>query len=158
MSGPAQELSTLPTSGTPGDPVLEVRGLAVDFGTASAVRGVDLVLHRGEVLGLVGESGSGKSVTALAAMGLLPATADVRGSVRLDGTELVGASDATLSRVRGNRIAMVFQDPLSAFTPVYRIGDQIVEALRTHQDLSRERAAERAVELLDLVGIPEPRV
>ncbi|MEV6008625.1 ABC transporter ATP-binding protein [Streptomyces sp. NPDC051976] len=135
-----------------------MRGLTVDFGTASAVRGVDLVLHRGEVLGLVGESGSGKSVTALAAMGLLPATADVRGSVRLDGTELVGASDTALSRVRGNRIAMVFQDPLSAFTPVYRIGDQIVEALRTHQDLSRERAAERAVELLDLVGIPEPRV
>jgi peptide/nickel transport system ATP-binding protein len=141
----------------PGDPVLDIRGLHVDFAGVPAVRGVDLALRRGEVLGLVGESGSGKSVTALAAMGLLPGGADVRGSVRLDGTELVGAGDAALSAVRGNRIAMVFQDPLSAFTPVYRIGDQIVEALRIHQDLSRERAAERAVELLDLVGIPEPR-
>ncbi|CAG6395782.1 ABC transporter ATP-binding protein [Streptomyces cocklensis] len=145
-------------NGRPGDPVLDIRGLHVDFAGVPAVRGVDLALHRGEVLGLVGESGSGKSVTALAAMGLLPGGAGVRGSVRLDGTELVGAGDAALSAVRGNRIAMVFQDPLSAFTPVYRIGDQIVEALRTHQDLSRERAAERAVELLDLVGIPEPRV
>ncbi|SCD64604.1 peptide/nickel transport system ATP-binding protein [Streptomyces sp. DvalAA-14] len=145
-------------SASAGKPVLQIRGLAVDFGAAPAVRGVDLVLHRGEVLGLVGESGSGKSVTALAAMGLLPRGAHIRGSVRLDGTELVGAPDTALSRLRGNRVAMVFQDPLSAFTPVYRIGDQIVEAIRTHQDLSRERAAERAVELLDLVGIPEPRV
>ncbi|WP_329174925.1 dipeptide ABC transporter ATP-binding protein [Streptomyces sp. NBC_01477] len=146
------------TESLPDDVVLDIRGLEVDFGTVPAVRGVDLVLHRGEVLGLVGESGSGKSVTALAAMGLLPGGARVRGSVRLDGTELVGATDAALSAVRGNRIAMVFQDPLSAFTPVYRIGDQIAEALRAHQDLSRERAAERAVELLDLVGIPEPRI
>ncbi|WP_199923495.1 ABC transporter ATP-binding protein [Streptomyces sp. NRRL F-5123] len=138
--------------------VLDIRGLRVDFAGVPAVRGVDLALRRGEVLGLVGESGSGKSVTALAAMGLLPSGADVRGSVTLDGTELVGAGDTALSAVRGNRIAMVFQDPLSAFTPVYRIGDQIVEALRTHQDISRERAAERAVELLDLVGIPEPRI
>ncbi|MEW2523041.1 ABC transporter ATP-binding protein [Actinacidiphila alni] len=140
------------------DPVLDISGLTVDFDGVPAVRGVDLRLGRGEVLGLVGESGSGKSVTALAAMGLLPSAAHVGGSVRLDGAELVGAGDKALSRVRGDRVAMVFQDPLSAFTPVYRIGDQIVEAIRTHQDLSREKAAERAVELLDLVGIPEPRL
>ncbi|MFI1098381.1 dipeptide ABC transporter ATP-binding protein [Streptomyces sp. NPDC020917] len=140
------------------DLVLELRGLTVDFRGTPAVRGVDLALRRGEVLGLVGESGSGKSVTALAAMGLLPDSATVGGSVRLDGTELVGASDTALSRLRGNRIAMVFQDPLTAFTPVYRIGDQIVEALRTHQDMTRAKAARRAVELLDLVGIPEPAV
>ncbi|MDX6356873.1 MAG: glutathione transport system ATP-binding protein [Streptomyces sp.] len=141
-----------------GEPVLDIRGLAVDFHGVPAVRGVDLTLRPGEVLGLVGESGSGKSVTALAALGLLPAGATVRGSVRLDGAELLGASDAALSRVRGDRIAMVFQDPLSAFTPVYRIGDQIVEAIRTHQEVSREQAVRQSVELLDLVGIPEPRL
>ncbi|WP_328536793.1 ABC transporter ATP-binding protein [Streptomyces sp. NBC_00344] len=138
--------------------VLEVNGLEVDFGDTPAVRGVSFSLRRGEVLGLVGESGSGKSATALAVLGLLPENAAVRGSVKLDGTELVGASDKALSEVRGNRISMVFQDPLSAFTPVYRIGDQIAEAVRAHQDVSRERARERAVELLDLVGIPEPHL
>ncbi|WP_328319544.1 ABC transporter ATP-binding protein [Streptomyces sp. NBC_00388] len=136
--------------------VLEVSGLEVDFDGAPAVRGVSFSLRRGEVLGLVGESGSGKSATALAVLGLLPGNAAVRGSVRLDGTELVGASDRALSAVRGSRIGMVFQDPLSAFTPVYRIGDQIAEAVRAHQDVSRETARARAVELLDLVGIPEP--
>ncbi|WP_327295335.1 ABC transporter ATP-binding protein [Streptomyces sp. NBC_01197] len=140
----------------PGTPVLEVSDLEVDFDGAPAVRGVSFSLRRGEVLGLVGESGSGKSATALAVLGLLPGNAAVRGSVRLDGTELVGASDRALSAVRGSRIGMVFQDPLSAFTPVYRIGDQIAEAVRAHQDVSREVARARAVELLDLVGIPEP--
>ncbi|MFG2625683.1 dipeptide ABC transporter ATP-binding protein [Streptomyces sp. NPDC048473] len=145
------------------DVVLEVSSLAVDFDGVPAVRGVDLTLRRGEVLGLVGESGSGKSATALAVLGLLPANAGVRGSVRLAGrdkepaTELVGATDRVLSSVRGSRIGMVFQDPLSAFTPVYRIGDQIAEAIRTHRDVTREKARADAVGLLDLVGIPEPR-
>jgi peptide/nickel transport system ATP-binding protein len=138
--------------------VLEVRDLAVDFAGSPAVRGVGFELERGEVLGIVGESGSGKSVTALAVLGLLPHTATVSGSVRLDGTELIGAPEATLNSVRGARIAMVFQDPLSAFTPVYRIGEQIAEAVRAHQDISKEKAALRAVELLDLVGIPEPHI
>ncbi|MFJ8308700.1 MULTISPECIES: dipeptide ABC transporter ATP-binding protein [unclassified Streptomyces] len=138
--------------------VLTVRDLEVDFDGAPAVRGVSFSLARGEVLGLVGESGSGKSATALAMVGLLPSNATVRGSVRLGPAELVGASDRELSAVRGRRIGMVFQDPLSAFTPVYRIGDQIAEAVRAHQDVSRERARARAVELLDLVGIPEPDV
>ncbi|WP_428952417.1 dipeptide ABC transporter ATP-binding protein [Streptomyces sp. cg35] len=137
--------------------LLEVTDLHVEFDGKPAVRGVDLSLRRGEVLGLVGESGSGKSATALALLGLLPGNATVRGSVRLDGQELVGASDRDLSRVRGARIGVVFQDPLSAFTPVYRIGDQIAEAVRAHRDVSREAARERAVELLDLVGIPRAR-
>ncbi|MFD4525939.1 dipeptide ABC transporter ATP-binding protein [Streptomyces sp. NPDC058470] len=137
--------------------VLEVAGLDVDFDGRPAVRDVSFSLARGEVLGLVGESGSGKSATALAVLGLLPDNATVRGSVRLDGQELIGAGERELTRIRGSRVSMVFQDPLSAFTPVYRIGDQIAEAVRAHQDVSRERALERAAELLDLVGIPASR-
>ncbi|WP_263107801.1 ABC transporter ATP-binding protein, partial [Kitasatospora sp. DSM 101779] len=136
--------------------LLTVRDLTVDFGTAPAVRGIDLDLHRGETLGIVGESGSGKSVTALAVLGLLPGTARVGGSVRLEGRELVGLPARDLAAVRGRRIAMVFQDPLSAFTPVYRIGDQIAEAVRIHQAVDRATARKRAADLLDLVGIPAP--
>ncbi|MFJ5921265.1 dipeptide ABC transporter ATP-binding protein [Kitasatospora sp. NPDC092948] len=137
-------------------PLLAVRNLTVDFGDHPAVRGVDLDLRRGETLGLVGESGSGKSVTALAVLGLLPAAARIGGSVRLDGQELVGLPARQLADIRGRRIAMVFQDPLSAFTPVYRIGDQIAEAVRVHQDVGRAAALKRAADLLDLVGIPDP--
>ncbi|MFB6890857.1 dipeptide ABC transporter ATP-binding protein [Kitasatospora sp. NPDC056327] len=147
----------------PGTPLLQVGDLRVDFtgprGSAPvpAVRGVDLTLRRGETLGIVGESGSGKSVTALAVLGLLPGTARVRGSVRLDGRELLGLPGRELAAVRGRRIAMVFQDPLSAFTPVHRIGVQLVEALRVHRaGLDRSAARRRAAELLDLVGIPAP--
>ncbi|MFB7663796.1 dipeptide ABC transporter ATP-binding protein [Kitasatospora sp. NPDC056138] len=136
--------------------LLTVSDLSVDFDGVPAVRGVDLRLRRGETLGIVGESGSGKSVTSLAILGLLPTTATVGGSVRLDGRELVGLPNRELAAVRGRKVAMVFQDPLSAFTPVYRIGDQIVEALRIHQDLDKPTARKRAAELLDLVGIPAP--
>ncbi|MEV6183695.1 ATP-binding cassette domain-containing protein, partial [Streptomyces sp. NPDC052015] len=118
-------------------PVLEVARLNVDFDGRPAVRDVSLSLSRGEVLGLVGESGSGKSATALAVLGLLPDNATVQGSVRLDGQELVGAGERELTRIRGSRVAMVFQDPLSAFTPVHRVGDQIAEAVRAHQGVSR---------------------
>ncbi|MFJ1791218.1 ABC transporter ATP-binding protein [Kitasatospora griseola] len=137
-------------------PLLAVRNLTVDFGDHPAVRGVDLDLRRGETLGLVGESGSGKSVTALAVLGLLPAAARIGGSVRLDGEELVGLPARQLAEIRGRRIAMVFQDPLSAFTPVYRIGDQIAEAVRVHQKVGKAAARSRAADLLDLVGIPDP--
>ncbi|KIQ64824.1 ABC transporter ATP-binding protein [Kitasatospora griseola] len=137
-------------------PLLAVRNLTVDFGDHPAVRGVDLDLRRGETLGLVGESGSGKSVTALAVLGLLPAAARIGGSVRLDGEELVGLPARQLAGIRGRRIAMVFQDPLSAFTPVYRIGDQIAEAVRVHQNVGKAAARSRAADLLDLVGIPDP--
>ena len=141
------------------DAVLVVDDLHVTFPGAEAdvraVRGVSYELARGEVLGIVGESGSGKSAGAQAVMGLLPETAQVSGSVRLGGQELTGLDDRGLSKVRGSKIAMVFQDPLSALTPVYAVGDQIAEAVRVHRDVSREAAAARAVELLDMVGIPQ---
>ncbi|MEV0596591.1 ABC transporter ATP-binding protein [Nonomuraea cavernae] len=139
--------------------ILEVHDLTVTFpGDIQAVRGVSYEVARGEVLGIVGESGSGKSVTSLAVMGLLPQNAEVSGSVKLHGQELVGVDEKELTRVRGKSISMIFQDPLSAFTPVYTIGDQIAEAVRVHQKLGKDKAARRAVELLDLVGIPHPNV
>ena len=142
------------------DPVLRVDDLQVTFpgrdGDVQAVRGVSFDLARGEILGIVGESGAGKSATAQAVMGLLPESARVRGSVRLGDEELTGLGDRGLSRVRGERISMVFQDPLSALTPVYTVGDQIAEAVRAHHGVSRAAAGERAVELLDLVGTPRP--
>jgi peptide/nickel transport system ATP-binding protein len=145
---------------TPGA-VLEVRDLTVTFpseaGPVDAVRGLTYSLQRGEVLGIVGESGSGKSVSSLAVMGLLPRSARVHGSVRFDGKEMLGLGDRQLSRIRGNKIAMVFQDPLSALTPVYTVGDQIAEAITTHQDVRRAVARDRAAELLDIVGIPNAK-
>ncbi len=147
---------------TEGTPVLAVRDLNVRFpsedGVVHAVRGVDLTVDAGEVVGLVGESGSGKSVTSMSVMGLLDESARLDGSVQLHGTELLGRDDAWMSQVRGLRMAMMFQDPLSALTPVYSIGDQLIEALQVHRKMSKRDASERAHELLDLVGIPNPRV
>ncbi|MFB9473176.1 dipeptide ABC transporter ATP-binding protein [Nonomuraea salmonea] len=137
-------------------PVLEVGDLTVSFGGVPAVRGVSYAVRPGEVLGIVGESGSGKSLTCAAVMGLLPPRARVTGSVRLHGRELIGAPDRALNAFRGKTMSMVFQDPLSALTPVYRVGDQIAEAVRVHQRVSKETALVKAVELLDLVGIPHP--
>ncbi|MDL4818088.1 dipeptide ABC transporter ATP-binding protein [Actinomadura opuntiae] len=135
--------------------VLAVRDLTVRYAPdVHAVRGVGLDVGAGEVLGVVGESGSGKTALALAIMGLLPPAAQVTGSVRLRGEELLGRSDAELSRVRGKDLAMVFQDPLSALTPVHPVGDQIAETIRAHAGATRAAARARAVELLDLVGIP----
>ncbi|MDU0348987.1 ABC transporter ATP-binding protein [Actinomyces sp. MRS3W] len=144
-------------------PLLEVSDLRVSFpsedGVVHAVRGVNLELARGEVLALVGESGSGKSVTSTAVMGLLDESAAVSGSVKLHGTELLGRSDAYMSKIRGTQVSMVFQDPLSALTPVYTVGRQIVEALKVHnRGMSDKDAGQRAIELLDLVGIPNPTV
>ncbi|NRQ31039.1 ABC transporter ATP-binding protein [Nonomuraea sp. NN258] len=137
-------------------PVLQVTELNVAFDGVRAVRGVSYAVRPGEVLGIVGESGSGKSVTSAAVMGLLPQNAKVTGSVRLHGQELIGARERELTALRGKAVSMVFQDPLSALTPVYRVGDQIAEAVRVHQRISRENAAVKAVELLELVGIPRP--
>ncbi|MFI6501118.1 dipeptide ABC transporter ATP-binding protein [Nonomuraea typhae] len=139
--------------------ILEVKDLTVTFpGGIQAVRGVSYEVSRGEVLGIVGESGSGKSVTSLAIMGLLPKNAVTSGSVKLHGRELLGVDADDLVDIRGKTISMIFQDPLSAFTPVYTIGDQIAEAVRIHQKTGKDKAAKRAVELLDLVGIPHPSV
>lgn len=142
--------------------LLEVSGLTVDFPTdgapVQAVRGVNFRVDAGEVVALVGESGAGKSASAMAVVGLLPEFAEVSGSVRLQGEELIGRSDAEMSRIRGNTIGTVFQDPMSALTPVYTVGDQIAEALTVHNpDLSRRAARTRAVELLELVGISQPQ-
>ena len=140
--------------------VLSIRDLRVTFdtplGALEAVRGVDIDVHAGEMMGVVGESGSGKSVTFLAAMGLLPHRAKVTGSVKLNGQEMIGASNKVLRNMRGGLMSMIFQDPLSALNPVHRIGDQIIEMLKAHQpNLSEKDAANRAVELLEIVGIPQ---
>ncbi|MFE7632878.1 dipeptide ABC transporter ATP-binding protein [Kitasatospora sp. NPDC057518] len=159
-TGPA----TAPTGSTdPAGPapVLSVRGLSVSFpseaGPVEAVRGVDFDLLPGRTLGIVGESGSGKSATALAVMGLLPPTARIGGRILLGGRDLAAMDDKELSRVRGKDIGMVFQDPMSALTPIFTVGRLLSEALRVHRELSRKDAWEQAVELLDLVGIPDPR-
>ncbi|MGV0044613.1 dipeptide ABC transporter ATP-binding protein [Mycobacterium colombiense] len=142
-------------------PLLEVTDLAVTFPTGgdpvTAVRGISYRIEPGEVVAMVGESGSGKSVSAMAAIGLLPEYAQVRGSVRLHDTELLGLGDDAMSRFRGKAVGMVFQDPMSALTPVYTVGDQIAEAIEIHQPrVGRKAARRRAVELLELVGIAQP--
>jgi len=142
-------------------PLLAVRDLTVSFrtlaGQVHAVNGLDLTIAPGEIVGLVGESGSGKSVTSRAIMGLLPTrTTTVQGSIRLAGRELVGLPEAEYRRVRGEQVAMIFQDPLTALDPLYRAGEQVAEALRFHLGLSRAAADTRVVELLDAVGLPDP--
>jgi oligopeptide/dipeptide ABC transporter ATP-binding protein len=141
-------------------PALQIEGLEVDFptkeGTVHAVRGLDFTLAPGEVLGIVGESGSGKSATALAAMGLLPRGAKVRGSVRFNGDEILGLKEKQLARLRGTGLAMIFQDPMTSLNPVYTVGWQITEAILAHQEVSKDAARARAVELLAKVGIPDP--
>ena len=140
--------------------VLKIRDLRVTFNTQlgelRAVRGVDVDVTPGEILGVVGESGSGKSVSFLAAMGLLPKSATITGSVELDGVELIGAGRKAIRSVRGKSLAMVFQDPLSALNPVHRVGDQIVEMIQSHQDMNTHDAGKKAIELLEIVGIPQP--
>ncbi|MER7442434.1 ABC transporter ATP-binding protein [Micromonospora avicenniae] len=141
-------------------PLLAVTGLAVAFEvdgeTHQAVHEVTFELRRGQVLALVGESGSGKSVTAMAALGLLPATARVSGSITLAGEELVGAEPRLLREVRGGRIGTIFQEPMTALNPVFTIGDQVAEAIRTHREVSRRAAAARVRELLSAVGLNDP--
>jgi len=141
--------------------LLEVTDLNVTFDTGEvvvpAVRSTSYHIDPGEVVAIVGESGSGKTTAAMAVVGLLPEYADVSGSVRLHGEELLGLSDNAMSRIRGKAIGTVFQDPMSALTPVYTIGDQIAEAIEVHErDISRADARNRAVELLELVGIAQP--
>jgi peptide/nickel transport system ATP-binding protein len=136
-------------------PLVRLTGLSVAFDGAPALRGIDLSVAKGEAVGLVGESGCGKSVTWLAALGLLPPKARITGSVMLDGQELIGAPAPVLERVRGGRIAMIFQDPSSSLNPVHRIGKQIMEALGLHRGMTGSNARAEAKRLLDLVGIPD---
>ena len=149
-----------PLAAAAAGPVLAVDDLRVDFpteeGVVQAVRGVSFRVERGEALAVVGESGAGKTVTALAVMGLVPAWARVEGSVKLGGRELLGRSQAEVAAVRGQRVAMVFQDPTSALNPVRSVGWHLVEAVRAHSPRSKKQASARAIELLELVGIPEP--
>jgi peptide/nickel transport system ATP-binding protein len=140
-------------------PLLEVENLRVRLNTsrgpADAVRGVSFALTRGETLGLIGESGSGKSVTATALMGLLPDGAVVSGSIRLDGRELVGLADPEYCKLRGNRISMIFQEPMTALNPMHTIGAQVAEPLRRHKNCSGAQARKEAIALLDRVGLAD---
>ena len=156
--------ATGPTEPSPPDtanaPVLSVKNLAVTFptpdGDVYAVRGVSWDVAEGEVLAIAGESGSGKSVSVLAAMGLLPATAQVEGAIAYRGRDVLTMSDKEQEQIRGSAISMVFQDPMTSLNPVMTVGTQIAEGVRIHQRTDKATARSRAVELLDLVGIPNP--
>ncbi|MFA9460853.1 ABC transporter ATP-binding protein [Thiohalorhabdus sp. Cl-TMA] len=143
-----------------GDPVLALDGLTVSLGAEGRripVDGVSLELKAGETLCVVGESGCGKSMTALACMGLLPEVARVRaGQIRFQGRDLVGAGAKDWRRLRGEAMAMIFQEPMTSLNPVFRVGRQIAESLQVHRDLGRREALHRATELLEQVGIPDP--
>ena len=143
-------------------PVLEVRGLRTSFttraGVIRAVTGIDFSVSRNEVLGLVGESGCGKSVTSLSILGLVGEPGKVEaGEVMFDGKDLLTLPDEELRKIRGDRIAMIFQQPQSSLNPVMKVGDQISEALLIHSDLNQKAAHARTLELMDMVGIPDPK-
>ena len=149
-------------SAAEGELLLSVRDLrtsfATDAGTVKAVDGVSFDLHRGEVLAVVGESGSGKSVTAMSVLGLVPSPPGrTSGQVLWKGRDLLGLGERELCRIRGAEISMVFQDPMSSLNPLHTVGRQIAEVVRLHTSSTRKQAAERAIEMLDLVGIPQAR-
>ena len=142
-------------------PILSIHDLKVEFGTrqgvVKAVDGVSLNVYRGEVLGLVGESGSGKSVTGLSILGLIdPPGRIASGSIKLEGHELIGLPEHELRRLRGERMAMIFQDPMTTLNPVLRIDTQMIETIRAHENVSEKAARSRAEEALKRVGIPSP--
>jgi peptide/nickel transport system ATP-binding protein len=151
-----QQQSRRPDDGS----FLDVRDLRVHFptddGVVKSVDGLSFHIERGRTLGIVGESGSGKSVTSMAVMGLHGKTAQISGSILLDGQELVGADQEDVRHLRGKQMAMIFQDPLSSMHPFYTVGNQIIEAYRIHNDVSKKAARAHAIEMLDRVGIPEP--
>ena len=144
-----------------GVPLLEVQDLTVRFptedGVVNAVSGVSYQLSEREVLGIVGESGSGKSVSSLAVTGLLPKSARISGKILLEGQDVLSLPTRQQRSLRGRRIAMIFQDPMTALNPVYSVGEQLAEAVRSHEAISKRSALARAVEMLDLVGIPNPK-
>jgi peptide/nickel transport system ATP-binding protein len=143
-------------------PFLSVRDLTVDFhtedGVVHAVNGLSFDVEKGTTLGIVGESGSGKSVTNLTVLGLHnPENTTISGEIRLDGDELIGASRSSMEKLRGNKVAMIFQDPLTSLSPYHTIGKQIGEVYRKHKGASRAEARDRAIEMLTRVGIPQPK-
>ena len=154
MEGPSRVASTSSSS------ILEVRNLRVEFptddGMVKAVDDVSFSVGRNEVLGIVGESGSGKTVTSMSILGLLPKAAKISGEIVFNGRNLLALSEKEMQPLRGNRVAMVFQDALTALNPVYSVGYQISEAIAVHNDWSKDQVHKRALELLDLVGIPNP--
>ena len=149
------------TQQTNGTPLLRVDDLSVAFhakdSSVRAVTDVSFEIHPGEVLAVVGESGSGKSVTALALMRLHPRNTEITGKVTFDGMDLLELPEPQMRQIRGRDIAMIFQDPMTAMNPVFSVGDQIVEAIRLHNDVTSKEAWSRAVDLLQLVGVPEPK-
>ncbi|MBV9434864.1 MAG: ABC transporter ATP-binding protein [Acidobacteria bacterium] len=136
------------------EPLLQLSNVSISFGRVPAVRDLSLSISAGEALGLVGESGSGKSVTSLAIMRLLPAQAEVAGSIQFEGQQLLTATEATMRSLRGRAMSMIFQEPMTALNPLMRIGDQVAEAVLAHSKLSRREARERAVAALNDVAIP----
>ena len=158
----AVEPATVPEPPASGEPLLRVEDLRVEFpsedGLVHAVDGITYQVFPGKTLGIVGESGSGKTVSSLTTLGLTrPQGANVSGRILFEGRDLVALSDGELRAIRGNDIAMIFQDPLSALHPLYSVGKQLIETMRAHNDVSKKQAKERAIELLGLVGIPDPR-
>jgi len=157
------DAKTSAADAAPGAPVLSVRDLRTQFhtsdGVVRAVDGVSFDVGRGETLCVVGESGCGKSVTALSVMRLIPADAGriAGGTITFDGTELTGLSEAEMRRIRGNRISMIFQEPMTSLNPVFTVGEQIAESLRIHQGLTGAQAEARAIEMLELVRIADPK-
>jgi len=136
--------------------LLQVRGLTVRFGDDVVVDDVSFDLDSGQRLGIIGESGAGKTLTSLAVIGLLPDTASVQGSIVFDGVELLEKTDAEMTSLRGNRIGMVFQEPLTALNPLMRVGKQIAQPLRIHRGMRMKAALDRATELCAHVGLPDP--
>ena len=141
-------------------PLMQIQDLAVTYhtprGTFRAVRSASLEIGRGEVLGLVGESGCGKSTVAFAMMGYLPSTAQVEGAVRFEGMDIAALSSSELRELRGNRVAMVYQDPVTSLNPSMRVGPQIEEVLKHHLGMDAQAARERTVELFESVGLADP--
>ncbi|HTV04442.1 MAG TPA: ABC transporter ATP-binding protein [Acidobacteriaceae bacterium] len=137
-------------------PLVEIKDLSIKFGERAAVRGLSITIQPGRVLGLVGESGSGKSVTALAVMRLLDATARVEGSILFDGKEILSLDRESMRRLRGRDMAMVFQEPMTALNPVMPVGDQVAEAVRAHHpEFSRRRVRDAVLEAMDAVALPD---
>ena len=161
--GPAAHIATTPSDLRPPSDteLLRVENLSVSFptddGLVKAVRGVSYTLREREVLGIVGESGSGKSVSSMAVMGLLPKSAQINGTIQFRGKDVLKMSAKEQRGLRGRKIGMIFQDPMTALNPVYNVGDQLAEAVRSHEAVPKRLALKRAEEMLDLVGIPQPK-